>query len=100
MLLARYHLHSSDLSDEGETKHLQYLNEMLEWIQLPPTGTGSGFSSLRHKIQAVLHSTKLTTKTWPNAVALTNTSFSCTADLGTESSYNQYCGSATGLMGI
>eukprot|EP00969_Alexandrium_andersonii_P190844 8431098-Alexandrium_andersonii.AAC.1 len=49
-----------------------------------PVGVGSGRADLRYKVHALLHSQRLSTESWADAVCLLNSTFSWTGDLGTE----------------
>ena len=64
-----------------------------------PAGIGSGRAKLPNKVQALLHATKLTTQTWPEACRLLRETFTFTGDLGTESRLSSFSGSALLRMG-
>eukprot|EP00969_Alexandrium_andersonii_P161791 7151059-Alexandrium_andersonii.AAC.1 len=50
-----------------------------------PVGVGSGRADARYKVHALLHSERLASESWGDAVRLMNSTFSWTGDLGTES---------------
>ena len=76
---------------EAETADImEYLAPRLAIVQAPPAGVGSGKCSLPAKMGAVLHSTRLTSPHWRGCVRLTNSTFSWTGDLGTESHIDTY----------
>jgi hypothetical protein len=89
----------NDETRAAQTFIVDRLSPRLCLTQGVPTGLGSGRSKLRHKVQALLHATKLMTQTWPEACSLLSRTFSFTGDLGTESRISGFAGSARQLMG-
>jgi hypothetical protein len=57
----------------------------LELVPGVPTTVGSGRASLAAKLHCLVHSCKLTSKSWLECVSLLNSTCSWTGDLGTES---------------
>ena len=53
-----------NLPADEEEAILKELQVRIELQQLPPTGTGSGASSKRHKIHAYVHSERLVNNSW------------------------------------
>jgi hypothetical protein len=78
-------LHQAGLSDKQEADIQEELSTLLALCQGVPTAVGSGKSSLRRKVHAVIHSQRLVSGSWREAIALHNSSFSWCGDMGVES---------------
>ena len=61
------------------------LSVLLAMRAAVPTAAGSGRASTLHKIHAVAHSERLQSLNWRAVVALINSTWTWTGDLGTES---------------
>ncbi|CAK0855285.1 unnamed protein product [Prorocentrum cordatum] len=64
-----------------------------------PVGVGSGKSSLRRKMHALVHGCRLTSSSWKGAARLITSTFAWTGDLGTESGIAQFAESMRTLFG-
>ncbi len=64
-----------------------------------PAGVGSGRGSLRHKVHALAHSTRLMTHSWAAAAQCLTRTCTWTGDLGTESGVTRYAESLRSLFG-
>ena len=75
------------------------LKQKLRIVQGSPTAVGSGKSSLRRKVHALLHAARLVSDSWQSAVALMNSTVSFTGDMGVESLLAGFVEDARSLMG-
>ncbi len=69
---------------EMQTEVSERLAAKLILVQNPPGATGSGASSLWHKVHTIVHTTRLVSPSWKATVALVNSVLTWTGDLGTE----------------
>ena len=76
----------------------QQLTKMLHLQQAPPVGLGSGKSGLRYKAHGLVHSARMINKSWKDACAYVNSTFTWVGDLG-EGSINGYRGHCKTLIG-
>jgi len=75
------------------------LAKHLKMTQGVPTACGSGRAGLRRKAHCLMHSEKLTSRSWPSAVRLVNSTMTWTGDLGTESGFWSFRQRLQDLMG-
>ena len=81
------------------SEEVEELRQVLALKQGSPAAVGSGRSSLRRKVHAVLHATRLSSPSWVAAVSCLNRTFSWTGDLGVESGLWRFAADARLLMG-
>ena len=67
-----------------EVKLRLFLQDVLRLQMGVPGCTGAGRSGVRHKLHAWVHSERLTSMSWGDAVMLVNISFTIAGDMGTE----------------
>lgn len=64
---------------------LQRLSDLLQLHHGAPCGIGSGHASLQRKVHGILHSMRLSSKSWSQACLMLRSTATWTGDLGTES---------------
>lgn len=89
----------SDESFDEQTRIVQQLSPRLILVQAVPVGLGSGRCSLRYKMHALMHATRLTASSWPVVKDLLNGTHTWTGDLGVESRVVKFHGDMKRLMG-
>jgi hypothetical protein len=75
----------NDDEEAEAAEAIKVLASRLELVPGVPTTIGSGRASLAAKLHCLVHSCKLTSRTWRDCATLINSTCSWTGDLGTES---------------
>ena len=75
----------SDAEAEEAALILQDLRKTLEPRPMTPVCVGSGATSAKHKMRALLHQIRLEVQTWSDVCSCMNYTVSSTTDMGTES---------------
>ena len=87
---------------EPSTRELDVCDDLCAKLVMTegvPCGVGSGKASLRHKLHALMHSHRLISSSWDEAIQLVASTCTWTGDLGTESRIVLFHDTLENLMG-
>ena len=90
---------SSDDHRLEEISIVATLADRLRRISGVPTAVASGRSGLRYKMKSMFHSMSLTSPSWLATARLSNSTFACTGDMGTESGVSRVRSKLTEIFG-
>ena len=83
----------------GFEEHVEYLAPRILLRPGVPTSVGSAKATVAHKAKAMLHSERLSSRSWSEALQKTNASFSRTGDLGAERALSGFRASLPDMFG-